>query len=213
MPLMRVKYISPSTILGIWRLDEPESYFQPQLDNYVVDPEQLNLISHDGRRKEWIAGRFLIYQLAKLMMLEFNGVYSDEFGKPHLYKTSGHISISHAHPYVTAMIDTKHSCGVDIERIRPKLVKLAPKFLSEVEQAQSKNKEANLAVSWAAKEALYKLHGRKRLIFKENLELKSIPFDQQKGDFMGIIKEKNSVQTIKMKFQRDQDFVLVFSIS
>ena len=213
MPLARIKYISPSAILGIWRLDEPESYFQPQLNNFVVDPEQLNLISHDGRRKEWIAGRFLIYQLAKLMKLEFEGVYSDEFGKPHLQNTPGHISISHAHPYVTAMIETKHSCGVDIERIRPKLVKLAPKFLSGAEQAQSKNEEANLAVSWGAKEALYKLHGRKRLIFKENLELKSIPFDQDMGHFIGIIKENNTVQEIKMQFQRDQDFVLVFSVS
>ena len=213
MPLARIKYISPTIILGIWHLDEPESYFQPQLNNFVVDPEQLKLISHDGRRKEWIAGRFLIYQLAKLMNLEFNGVYSDEFGKPHLYKTSGHISISHAHPYVTAMINTEHSCGVDIERIRHKLVKLAPKFLTEREQTQSKNEEANLAVSWGAKEALYKLHGRKRLIFKENLELKSIPFDQQAGAFTGVIKENNTVQAIRMQFQRDQDFVLVFSVS
>ena len=211
MPITRIKYISPHAVIGIWQLDEPESYFLPNLDIFCVDPEHMNLISHKGRRKEWIAGRYLIYELTKLMNHEFHGVYSDEHGKPHLYKASGLISISHATPYVVAMLYTKESCGVDIERIRPKLVKLAPKFLSNDELSISKLKVGNLAVLWGAKEALYKLHGRKQLIFKENLEIQSISFGHRKANFKGLIKKNNTIQSVDMQYQTDADYVLVFS--
>jgi 4'-phosphopantetheinyl transferase len=211
MPITRIKYISPHAVIGIWRLDEPESFFLPNLDVFCVDPEQIDLMSHDNRRKEWIAGRYLVYQLTELMHHEFNGVYSDEFGKPHLNNISGHISISHAAPYVVAMLHTQKSCGVDIERIRPKLLKLAPKFLSSSELASSKDEVDNLAVLWGAKEALYKLHGRKQLIFKENLEIPSISFGHKKAIFQGLIKENDVTETVTMQYQIDSDFVLVFS--
>ena len=61
------------------------------------------------------------------------------------------------------------------------------------------------------KEALYKLHGRKQLIFKENLEIPSISFGHRKAIFQGLIKENDVIETVTMQYQMDSDFVLVFS--
>ena len=211
MALTRIKHLSPHSVIGIWRLDEPESFFSRHRDAICKDPKQAELISHERRRTEWLAGRFLIRELAARVGYDFNGIYSDEHGKPHLIQLSAHISISHAFPYVVGMLNTKEACGVDIEQIKPKLSKLAPKFLSPDELAKGNGEVNNFGIFWGAKDALYKLHGRKQLIFRENLEITNIEFGHKKSQFTGLIKENNAIQTVNMHYQQNDSHILVFT--
>jgi phosphopantetheinyl transferase (holo-ACP synthase) len=67
--------------------------------------------------------------------------------------------------------------GVDIETERDQLNRIAARFLHPAELAEwptSASPKDYLQVSWGAKEALYKVYGRKKLIFKENLLLSGL---------------------------------------
>lgn len=207
-----IKYFSPNTVVGVWKLIEPESFFRDYVDQICLDPEQVDSIAHDHRRKEWLAGRFMIAQLAQLLDIEFDNIYTDDYGKPHLNGSDAQVSISHADSYVVAMINRDGPCGIDVEGLRPKLQKLAPKFLSSPELLMAQNDVRKLAIMWGAKEALYKLHGRKQLIFKENLAIESIDFDGGKGDFKAKIIENGQVVHVSMRFFNADDHVLVITL-
>jgi phosphopantetheinyl transferase len=213
MAITRIKYLSPHSLIGVWQLDEPESFFKEHLQEICKDEEQMAFISHARRRTEWLAGRYLIRELAFRIGYDFDGIYTDEHGKPHLFESTGHISISHANPYVVGMLNTEEPCGVDIEQIRPKLRKLAPKFLSASELSMASDQLNNFGILWGAKEALYKLHGRKQLIFKDNLEITDINFTHNQGDFKGLIKEHNNIQEVKMHYRQNNSHILVFTCS
>jgi len=211
MPLQHVKYLGPSSILGIWHLTEEESYFLRSIDSLVSDRTNLESIHHSNRRKEWLAGRYLVMELAKIISLRFEGIWTDKYNKPHLVLDNASISLSHASPYVVAILDTEHLCGIDIERLRDKLLPLSPKFLNAPELEMANSNIEKLAVLWGAKEALYKLHGRKSLIFKDNLFIKEFKFENGLGKFKGVINIQDEHEEYRMFAGRFGDFVLVYT--
>ena len=84
MPLAYIKYQGPHNILGLWHLTEDESFFRPSVDLLVADPKNLESIHHAKRRTEWLAGRYLVMELARRINLRFVGIWTDEHNKPHL---------------------------------------------------------------------------------------------------------------------------------
>lgn len=211
MPLAYIKYQGPNSILGLWHLTEDESFFLPHVDLLVADPRNLETIHHAQRRTEWLAGRYLVMELAKTINLRFVGIWTDEYNKPHLIANNAKISLSHTPPYVVAILDVKSLCGIDVEGFRPKLIPLSPKFLSPEELAIANNDVEILAVLWGAKEALYKLHGRKSLIFKDNLLIRDFAYVDGRGVFRGIIDldvEHEEYHMVSWKFG---DYVLVYT--
>ena len=211
MPLQHVIYLNPHTTIGVWHLKEPEEYFTPNLHKIVSDIKNLNSITHAKRRTEWIAGRWLVMQLAERINLKFSGIWTDEYNKPHLISDNGTISLSHATPYVVAIINTKAPCGIDIEQIRNKLKPLAPKFLNETELAIGGDDLSNLAILWGAKEALYKLHGRKSLIFKDNLAIENFNFSENIGTLTGLLNIDDEHEKYSLKAGKFDDYVLVYT--
>lgn len=212
MPIQHIKYLNPYSIVGIWHLTEPESFFHPSLNKLVTDPENLKSIHHVNRRREWLAGRYLVAEMTKIARLPFDGIWTDQYNKPHLKLDNASISISHAAPYVVAILNTKKFCGIDIEKLRDKLLPLSPKFLNENELKIASNNLEKLAICWGAKEALYKLHGRKSLIFRENLVLSSFDFSQPIVTFTGLIKLEEEEEKYSLKAGRFKDYVLVFTM-
>lgn len=211
MPLQHIIHLNPHTLIGIWKLDEPESFFTKHQGKLVSNIKNLESITHTKRRTEWLAGRWLVLQLAERINLPFNGIWTDEFNKPHLVEENASISLSHASPYVVAILNTKGLCGIDVEKLRDKLIPLAPKFLNDNELAEASNNLAKLAVLWGAKEALYKLHGRKSLIFKSNLAIENFNFVNGSGSFTGLLKLGNKNEWYSMKAEKFDDYVLVYT--
>jgi len=211
MPLQHIIHLNPHAILGVWQLTETESYFKPHLKKLVTEKRNLESITHVNRRLEWLAGRWLCLQLVERMNLPFRGIWTDEFNKPHLLANNAAISISHASPYVVAILNTQSPCGIDVEKIRDKLRPLAPKFLNETEINMADNNLSNLAIMWGAKEALYKLHGRKSLIFKENLSIEEFKFNAGGGTCKGLINIKNEHEIYNIKAGQFDGYVLVYT--
>ena len=211
MPLAYVKYQGPHSILGLWHLTEDESFFLPSINKLVADRQNLESIHHRKRRTEWLAGRYLVMELARRVNLSFGGIWTDTYNKPHIVLDNAHISLSHTPPYVVAILDESSLCGIDVEGFRPKLLPLSRKFLNQPELKIAGNDLEILAVLWGAKEALYKLHGRKSLVFKDNLLIKNFEYADGRGNFRGIIDLKDEHAEYQMLSWKFGEYVLVYT--
>ncbi len=211
MPLQHVIHLNPHTLIGIWHLNEPEAFFTPYLPKLVSDGKTLESITHSKRRTEWLAGRLLVWELVERMFIPFAGIWTDEYNKPHLIADNAAISIAHAAPYVVAMLRTNGLCGIDIEKLRDKLRPLAKKFLNTEELALAGDDLTRLAILWGAKEALYKLHGRKSLLFKENLAITGFALNGNEATFTGKIDLDDEHEQYRMRAGCFADYVLVYT--
>jgi len=196
----------------MWHLTEDEDYFIADMDKFSASPEKLEEIKVEQRRKEWLCSRHLGWSIAKELEGSCDGVWSDSLNKPHIKNSSLQISISHAKPYVAVLVHRNASCGVDIEEKKEKLLRLAPKFLTQRELDLVNGSLDAIAIGWGAKEAIYKLYGRKSLIFKEHIFLYKLDEIQQNGSIRSELKANNIVTNIEIKYEQFENHILAYTI-
>ena len=94
----------------------------------------------------------------------------DTDGKPHLQDSLFFVSISHTVGYAAAIAHPR-PCGVDVQRIVPRIRQLARKFVNDEEEARLTTEQelVQLHLIWSAKEALYKAYGKRQLDFRQHL--------------------------------------------
>ncbi len=130
------------------------------------ETERFFSFKHLNRQQEFVATRFLRHQL-----FGFSHIHYNEHGAPFI-EDEGFISISHAPGIVGLAKCRDFQIGLDIEPLRPKALLLKDKFLSEDEKKEFDTEdELEMTKVWSAKETLYKLAGRKQIIFKTDLLL------------------------------------------
>lgn len=195
--------------LGVAKL--PPVYKLDILRNEISLPEQkyIDELSSTSRKLERATAIWLSRQLAG----DFNSIYYDEFKKPHFKENNLYLSLSHTNNYVASIVHPEKRVGVDMEKISNKALKVASKFLnSEEYKTLSKqiDKELFATIYWAAKEALYKLYGKKSLIFAKQLKVKGIGSKK----FCGEILNENGEVKIKAKlfYKQWTDHAIVYAI-
>lgn len=161
----RNKFESGATC--IHTVDYPE--FNPEEYLEVLtkaELERYRSFGHIKRQREFIATRALRHEL-----YGYEHIHYTREGAPYIDKDT-YISISHSGN--TVAIGENHSfpIGLDLELIRPNIQQLMHKFLSEEEQAQFDCSNITTVTSiWSAKETLYKLAGRKQILFSDELRI------------------------------------------
>jgi phosphopantetheine--protein transferase-like protein len=195
--------------LGVAKL--PPVYKLDMLRNEISLPEQkyIDELSSAPRKLERATAIWLSRQLAG----DFNSIYYDEFKKPHFTEGNYYLSLSHTNNYVASIVHAEKRVGVDMEKIGNKALKVASKFLSANEYkilSKQLDKELYATIYWAAKEALYKLHGKKSLIFAKQLSVKGIGTDKFFGEIMD---EKGSVKIkAKLTYKQWVDHAIVYAV-
>jgi phosphopantetheinyl transferase len=177
--------------LAVWKITEEESFFE----SHLRAPEN---IPHPKVRLQWYATRYLANELSGQPV----EVLKDEFGKPYLKNALQHISLSHTVNYAVVILSKNYEVGIDIEAVHPRVERIAHKFLTSDELAAIKPEEytAKLTLLWSAKEALYKLHGRKQLDFTTQLLIE--PFTlQTKGELAACVVADGTRQNLKIYYQ------------
>ena len=169
MPIAFEETISQGLTFLIWKIEESEEELLENLHLDEVEFQDFDSLKVSTRRLEWLGARNALKVLLKEYGQFFH--YKDEFGKPHLRDSSIGVSMSHAKGYGGAVINLAGPVGLDIEWVRPQISKIAKKFTNEPEANWANGDETKLTQIWAAKEALYKLHGRTQLAFAEQLLL------------------------------------------
>lgn len=169
------------------------SYNTFEIENHLdslteKEVERLNTIRHNIRKMEFVATRIL--RTAVLGKKEIN--YSS-IGAPSI-SSSEFISISHTTQMVGIAV-SKYHVGFDLEPIRDKAIKLKSKFLHDEEfNALEVEDELEMTTVWSMKESLYKLAGRKEIIFKDDLRLV-----KNEEDWTGTIFNPDHTIVAKMK--------------
>ncbi|RAU83681.1 4'-phosphopantetheinyl transferase family protein [Pontibacter arcticus] len=170
MPLLLTRKINDHTLLGIWQLSETETELRAALPAFV-DISYLNEHVHQRRVCEWLASRVLLYTLLAEFTDEQLPVLRAETGQPYFKNANFHVSITHSPELAAVILSSKAQVGIDIELITPKALRVADKFLTEKEKVYTLASEKETCLYWSAKETLYKMYTRKKLIFKDNILL------------------------------------------
>lgn len=143
------------------------------------------LIHHKHRRQEFIASRTALRLLRPNYILHYEG-------RCPILDGPGYISLAHSPQYGAAIHHPTRRVGIDVEPVRPKLAKLAPKFLNEAEMTDvdAGHSQFKLQILWGAKEALFKLHRMGGIEFKKHLFIDPIPQTDE-----GVVKARIKTDT------------------
>ena len=205
MPLVRAEMIGDGSAWGLWQITETEEELSYEAFESV--PED---IIAPSKRKEFLAGRALIKSLAEKVGVQYSGIRKDEQGKPYLKDQAHEISLSHSSPYVAAQIHPREAVGIDIEQPKEKLLRVAPRVLSSSEEDDAGTDVVKHCVYWCAKEAMYKLYGKRGLHFHSQLNLD--PFELKKsGELQGYIRANGIPTIVNLGYVIKDDYVLVFT--
>ena len=181
------------------------------LDRKIQQYERIPLnLTNPMKRLEFLAGRVLLQELLKGWDLEFTGLTKDDQGKPHFKNIHCHLSLSHSYPYVAAIIDRKKSVGIDLEQPKDKLLRIAPRVLSQEELKNAGSDIVKHCVYWCAKEALIKIYGKRHLTLAQHLLIS--PFSLQKeGNLTGRIIANNTVVSVPLYYRVYDNFVVALN--
>jgi phosphopantetheinyl transferase len=206
MPLEKLES-STERAWGLWHIRETEDELIGQIEEFESIPSN---ITHEQKRLEFCVGRVLAKTLLEKLSVKFEGIIKNEFGKPFFKNNNYQLSLSHSYPYVGALVDKSKSVGIDVEQIKSKLLKIAPRVLHPTELEDAGDNEIKHCIYWCAKEALIKIYGKKDLVFAENLLIK--PFSlQNQGNLTGRIIVNNTETTIPLYYEVHNGFTVVLN--
>lgn len=213
MSLYIQKEIGKKGRLGIWRITESVEELLKLKAFSTQDLSVLGSFAYEQRKKEWLAARILVERLIDEKDVRI--VY-DEYNKPALGQSDKHISLSHSHDLLAITVNEAVT-GIDIELIKPKIINIKHKFMSQAESnsMQAANMAEQLTIYWCVKESLYKLYGKKELEFKKNLLVE--PFEySEKGIIKGWIKNSIVNQRFSLQYEKlklgDSNYMLAYVI-
>lgn len=205
MPLVNITK-DDNIITGLWEITESSDELQKMLVLDIESMEYFKKITHDGRKKHWLACRLLLKT-----MLGFDYILKyTESGKPYIVEFSGHISVSHSGKYAAAIIGDK-PVGIDVEKISPRILKVIERFMSSDEIASVSESESphKYYVYWSGKESLHKLYGDQNFEFNKELIFDSFSFSDNGKVNVHIMNEIIDEKKI-INYCRIEDYILAW---
>ena len=170
MPLYSKNKIVSNTDLLIWKIEEDFDYL---FSSALLTPESLERLerfSSEKRKIEFLATRMLLQEIG----LADSDLSYREDGAPVI--ENGFISISHTSEFVAIIVSDK-SVGIDVERNREQIFRIAHKFVnSDEEKLFDTSSLQVLSVIWNIKEAMFKLCDKSGIDFRKNLNVTKIDF-------------------------------------
>lgn len=178
---------------------DPEEYLDQLTE---IEKERFFTFNHPKRKCEFVATRILRHKL-----FGFQHIHYDSHGAPFI-ENEGYISISHAPGIVGLAISKDFKIGLDIEPKSKKAKLVKRRFLSENEKnILDINSELEMTKVWSAKEVLYKLAGRRQILFKEHLLVDKLEDDKWIGTII------NPDQKLRVELTIFDQEELIFSIN
>ncbi len=211
MPVTFHEHIDEDTSIGLWRIAETPDELAQQLQLKEHEFKLLRSLSKEKRNLHWLATRVLLRKM--LNTSEYIDCQADENGKPILINHPHHISLSHSYDYAAVMVSKTKKVGIDIEIIKDKIERVKNKFMSseELDFISQKNGIEHLYICWCAKEALYKLNGKKETSFKDHIHLAAFDYAEM-GELNAQIDKKNTKDAYKVKFRKFDDYMMGYVV-
>lgn len=176
MALYKTITVDEGTKVLIWKIEESYEWLSKDITLTEHCQQRVDSMKSDLHRRGFMSIRHLMAEAG----YTDSDLYYDELGKPHL-KDDNYISITHSFEF-TGIIISKNPIGIDIEKQREKILKIAHKFTPLEEYHTLANEDAlirKLTIVWGAKESVYKLLGIPGLLFLHHIYVKDFNFDEK----------------------------------
>lgn len=204
MPIFFQQEVNGDTRLGVWKIEEPESFFLSKVPLHRD-------ITHPHKRRQHLAGRYLLQHLFPDFPIQLIQVADTR--KPFLEDEAYHFSISHCGDYAAAIVSTVNRVGVDIEQITDKIARIEHKFVSDEERpvlhrswqedgiespvnGTAVDHTRKLGLLWSSKEAVFKWYGWGEVDFRKHICICSV-----------VPTAENAFETI-VQFKKNEDLFL-----
>ena len=207
MSLYKTITVDPGTTIHIWKIEES---FEELAHGIQLTPHcqhRLDGTKSDIHQRGFLSVRHL---LAKVGYVDHD-LYYDEKGKPHL-RDGKQISITHSFEF-SAIIVSDCSVGIDIEKQREKILRIAHKFTPLEEYHTLANSEAlirKLTIVWGAKESIYKAFGSKQVSFLQHINIDD--FDFEDGQTRGQVYFNGDRAFYQIFFLEFEGFTCVYAL-
>ena len=201
--------LQPNTKLYLWKIEEDLETLSHEMMLKDSSKARLNSMKSESHQKGFLAVRKL------LQHNDYNDfdLYYDEFGKPHI-KPQGcsikdiHVSISHSHKFSALVISDKN-VGLDIEIIKEKTLKIAPRFMdiSHLENLSHEEKIKKATVIWGIKECIFKIKNEEGISFQTHIFENNFNFEDKKAT--AILKFNDKEEVFNIVFDSIEDYIYV----
>ncbi len=208
MPLYKTINVNANTSVFIWKIDES---YNDLLNGISLTPkslERVNSMKSELHQRGFLSVRHLLKEAG----YTDSDVLYDEFGKPHL-NNGKYISITHSFVFSAIIISDDTPVGIDIEMQRDKIVKIASKFTPIQQYKSIANHDAlvsKLTIVWGGKESLYKIYGKKKLLFLDHMYIEDFAFADAKTT--GKIIYEGQTDNYNVHFLEFEGFTCVYAL-
>ncbi len=201
--LYSIEYITESTLLGIWKIEESREELLSMLHHHEWI-QNIYSIKSESRVLEILAARVLFKEL----LGEEKEIYYNSSGKPFLADKSYHISVSHTRGYVGVALNKHKLLGLDLEQVSEKIFKVRSRLISPHEYIDENNELIHLLLHWSAKEAMIKFLDIEGIDICKHLFIdKFIP--RKKGYFPAAESRTETHYQFDAYYRVEKDFVVV----
>jgi phosphopantetheinyl transferase len=171
MPVRFQKKCDSGAHLLVWEAKEDAEELFASLPSTILTDAEYLTAKTEQKKLELLCSRVAIRHLAAELGIDFEGIKKDQHGKPYMVGTPWEMSITHSKKFMAVVMHPTKPVGVDIERPQEKMWRITERLYSPTEIEAIGNDLNTMSIYWSAKEALYKLYGRRGTDFKENLKV------------------------------------------
>lgn len=203
MPFFKSIKIKPNTNLYLWKITESYGWFCENVKLKETSFLRLESMKSESHRKGFLAVRMLLQEVG----YSDYDLFYDDFGKPHL-QDGKHISISHSNDF-SAVVISNEILGLDIEQLKEKTLKIAPRFMQihHLEGFSFEEKLKKSTVVWGIKEAIFKIKNEKGISFPEHIFEK--PFDLKDKKAIGMLQFNGKEEFFNAHFDQIENYIFV----
>lgn len=208
MGVRMIKTLGNGARIGIWEISEDLDTLLGGIRFDEHEERQFRTFRTDQRKRQWLAYRRLLREMTGDPGLS---IHYDEHGKPFLPGSDTGISISHTGNYAAVIMADHAETGIDIEMPRTRILKITEKYLHPEEASALPMDDIEVLTRyWCAKEALYKLNGRRNLDFRSQIRIIS---DENIGlNMKGKLLTSENEEVYEVFAERIDDLICVYVI-
>ncbi|MDT0678441.1 4'-phosphopantetheinyl transferase family protein [Autumnicola musiva] len=207
MSLYKTITVDEHTKVLIWKIEESLEWLSRDVKLTEHCRKRVEGMKSEIHRRGFMSIRHLMAEMG----YTDQDLYYDEFGKPHL-KDNKYISITHSFNFTGIVVSDKE-VGIDIEKQRDKILKIANKFTPLKEYHMLANEDAlirKLTIVWGAKESIYKLQAEPGLGFLQHINISDFDFDD--SSTTGKIFFKGNTGVFDIYFLEFEGFTCVYAL-
>src|SRR5690606_29031503 len=211
MALAYLRELDSDKKFAIWKIEETSAELMDKLQLDEAEKNKLQQLSKGKRTLHWLATRVLLRYL--LQTDQYIHCPSDANGKPYLPDYPYELSLTHSFDFAGVILSTKGPCGIDLEIVEEKVVRIKEKFLKPEELLfiRKEDEIAQLYACWCAKEAVYKLQGNRGVSFLENMTIHPFTYRPQGVMTVDLFKDQRKF-SFQVYYEKFQEYMLGYVV-